>query len=70
MRDANVRGIDVAIHVVIGHVAVALFADVIREPADREKIGGSVESDAVVKGKALAGEDLIGDGFYCCVGDG
>ena len=63
MRDADVRGIDVAIDVVIGDVAVALFADVIGEPADREKIGSFVESDAVVKGEALAGKDLVGDGF-------
>src|SRR5690348_16347072 len=33
MRDADVRGIDMAIHVVIADVAVLLLANIIREPA-------------------------------------
>ena len=58
MGHTNVRGIDVAVDVVISDVAVALFADVIGQPADGEQIGRFVESDAVVEGQALAGEGL------------
>ena len=50
MSHANVGGIDVAIHVVIGDVAVALFADVIGQPADRQQVWSFVQSDAVVEG--------------------
>ena len=70
VRDADVGGIDVAIDVVIGDVAVALFADVVGQPADGKQIGRLVERDAVVKGEALAREDFVGDGFQVRVGDG
>ena len=40
VRDADVGGIDVAIDVEIGDVAVLFFADVVREPAYRQKIVG------------------------------
>ena len=70
MRHANVGGIDVAIDVVIGDVAVALFANIIGQPAHREKIGGLIQSDTVLKGEALASEYSIGDRFQACVGDG
>src|SRR5664279_1642053 len=35
---ADVGGIDVAIHIVIGDVAMALFADVVGQPANGQKI--------------------------------
>ena len=38
MGDADVGRIDVAIDVVVGDVAVAPFADLIREPADGKEI--------------------------------
>ena len=47
MSDANICGIDVAIDVVIANVAVLFFANKICEPTDGEKIGRTVESDAV-----------------------
>ena len=47
MRHANICGIDVAIDVEIGDVAVAFFADVIREPAYPQKIVLFVKREAV-----------------------
>ena len=47
MRHAHIRGIDVAIDVEIGDVAMAFFADVIREPAYAQKIVGFVKREAV-----------------------
>jgi hypothetical protein len=67
MRDADIRGINVAVDVVIGDVAVALFADVIRQPADGEQVGRAEQGDAVVKGEAFAGQHLVGDGLQVCV---
>ena len=61
VRDADVRGIDVAIHVEEAGVAVALLAHVIGEPADGEQVRRTVERDAVVGGQALAGQDFVGD---------
>ena len=49
MGHADVGGIDVAVDVVIGDVAVALFADVIGQPADSEQIGRAVERHAIVE---------------------
>ena len=37
MRHANVRGIDVPVHVEIADVAMARFADVVREPANGQE---------------------------------
>ncbi len=70
MRYADVGRIDVAIDVVISDVAVALFANVIGQPAYRQKIGRFVKRDAVFKRKALARQDFISDGLQVCVGDG
>ena len=68
--DAHVGGIDVAIDVEIGDVAVAFFAYVIGEPADGEKIGRAIQRDAIFEREALAGENFCGDGFQGSVGDG
>ena len=48
MRHADVGGIDVAVDVEIADVAVALFADVIGEPADGEQVVRLEEREAVV----------------------
>ena len=69
MRDANICRIDVAIDVEIADVAVARFADVVGEPADGEKVGRAIESDAVGGGEALAGQNFVGDGLQTRVGD-
>src|SRR5271163_317164 len=63
MRHADIGGIDVAIDVEIGDVAVAFFADVIREPAYSEKIVRFIEREAIGGVKALAGENLFCDGL-------
>jgi hypothetical protein len=68
MGYANVRGIDVAIDVVIGDVAMFFFTDVIGEPAYCEQVGGAIESNPVVERKALAGENSVGDGPETLVG--
>jgi len=54
--DANVSGIDVAIHVEIRFVAVYALAGVIGHPAYGEDIAGAVESESVVRIKALTGQ--------------
>ena len=38
MRDADIRGVDVAVDVEVRHVAVLFLAHVIRHPADREQV--------------------------------
>src|SRR3981189_488815 len=43
VRDADVGRIDVPVDVVIGDAAMFFLADVIREPADGEKIGRAME---------------------------
>ncbi len=70
MRDANVRRIDVPVDVVIGDVPVALFADVVGEPADGEKIRRTVQCDAIVHAEAFAGENFVCDGLQPYVGNG
>ena len=67
--DANVGGIDVAIDVVIADVAVALFADKIREPADGEQIARTVERDAIGVREALACHHFFGDVGEMFIGD-
>jgi hypothetical protein len=42
---------------------------VIGEPPDGEKIGGTVELDAVVKAEALTRQDFVGNGPEARVGD-
>src|ERR1700680_5143934 len=70
MCDADVGGIDVAIDVVIGEVAVALLANVVGEPAYGEKIGRAVEGDAVINGQTHTGQNFVGDWPQSRVGDG
>ena len=60
MRDADIGGIDVAINVEIGDVAVFFFAHEIREPAYGEKIVGFIEREAVFSVETIAGQDFRG----------
>src|SRR5580700_4785642 len=59
--DAYVGGIDVAVDVEIGDVAVHALTHAISEPADAEQIGRAVEGDAIVETEANAGVDFLGD---------
>ena len=59
--DADVRRFEADVVVVEGARAVTLFALAIGEPADREKIRGLEELDAVAKIKALTLLDLLRD---------
>src|SRR5208282_2616499 len=61
MRDADIRRIDVPVDVEVADVAVALLADVVREPADCEQIVRLEEREAVFGAQALAGENLVRD---------
>src|SRR5437763_8815992 len=59
VRYANVRGIDVAVDVEVSDVAMALLANVIRQPPNCQQIRRSVECDAVISGDALSGKHLV-----------
>src|SRR5256885_8784480 len=52
VRYANVRRINVPVDVVIGDVAMPLFADVVRQPAYRQQIGRAVQCNAVLSFQA------------------
>ena len=62
-RHADVGGVDVAIDVEVGHVAVHALAHVVGQPAHGQHVAGTVERKAVVKTEALPGEHLGGDGL-------
>ena len=53
VSDANVGGIDVAVDVVIRDVAMALFANIVGEPADSEQVGRVIQRHAIVEAEAL-----------------
>ena len=59
---ANIRRIDMAIHVEVRGVAVHALANPIRQPAHREDVAGTVEGERVGVVQALAGEDFVLDG--------
>ena len=63
VRDAHVGGVDVAIHVVIGDVAVTLLAHIVGKPAYGEKVGCFKKRHALIGRKSFAGEHLVGDRF-------
>ncbi len=58
---AHVGGIDVAVDVEVGGVAVQALAHQVGQVAERQDIGGAVERDAVVERQALAGFHLVAD---------
>ncbi len=57
-RDAHIRGIDMAIDVEVGLVAMHALADVIGHPAHGEHIAGAVERERVGGIEALAGHQF------------
>lgn len=60
-QHAVVRVVDVAVDVVIGVPAVQPLANDVCKPAEGEKVGRSVEANAVVARKTLAGVDARDD---------
>src|ERR1700733_9806731 len=69
MSAANVGRIDVAVHVEVANVTMALLTNVVGEPTDRKQIAGLIEEKAVRGIQTLAGEDLVGYRFQARVGD-
>jgi hypothetical protein len=67
--NANVRGIDVAVHVEVHHVAVHLLANVVGHVAQAQQVGRLEKGQAVIESQALAGEYLLGDQPQPCVFD-
>ena len=59
--DADIRGIDMAIDVEIGFVAMHALTNGIGQPADGEDISGTVKSKGIVDVEASALRDLFGD---------
>ena len=58
MRYANIRGVNVAVDVVVADISVFLLAYVIPKPSERKQIVRLVKRDAVFGIEALAGENL------------
>src|ERR1700676_61829 len=58
---ANIRGIDVAVDVEVGLVAMHALAHGIRQPADGQDVGGAIERESVVGIQTLMGEDFVLD---------
>src|SRR5579875_2247962 len=69
MCAADVRRIDVPVDVEIADIAVELFADVIRQPADGQQIVRGVERQAVFGGQAFASKNFLRDGVEASVGN-
>src|SRR5262249_19278802 len=64
---ADVGGVDVPVDVEVGHVAVQPLADMVGQPAHRQDIRRTIQGYSVIKGEALMGEDLVGDGQQAAV---
>ena len=58
MRYANIRGVNVAVDVVVADISVLLLADVIPKPSEGKQIVRLVKRDAVFRIETLAGENL------------
>ena len=69
VSDANICRIDVPVDIEIGDVAVSFLANVIREPANGEQVRRTIQADAVVKRKTLAGENFLRNRLQLQVGD-
>ena len=61
-RHAHIRGIDVAIDVEVGLVAMHTLADGIGHPAHGKNVAGAIQGKGVVDIQALAGHDFVMDG--------
>ena len=66
---ADVGGIDVTVDVEIGEVPVPLFADVVRQMADGQKVVRVVKGDTVLKRQSLAGKNFLSNRLERCVFD-
>ena len=60
---AHVGGIDVAVDVEVGDVAVQALAHQVGQVAERQDVGGAVERHAVLERQPLAGFHLFADGI-------
>ncbi len=69
MRHANIRGIDVPVHIEVANIAVTLFANVIRKPSDGQQIRRAIQQDTVSRGQTLTGQNFIGDWTQAGVSD-
>ena len=58
---ANIRGIDVAIDVEVGVVAMQALAHLIGQPSHRQDVPGLVEHRPIVGAQALARKDFVAD---------
>ena len=56
---ADVGGIDVAVDVEVGRVAVQPLAHEVGQVAERQDIGGAVQRQAVLEGQPLAGFHFV-----------
>src|ERR1700728_2009274 len=57
--DAYIRGIDVAIHVEVGLVAMHALADMVRHPAHGQHIAGAVQCEGIGGIETLAGSHFV-----------
>src|SRR5207245_8805093 len=60
--DADVGGIDMRIDIVIAEVTVLAFANEVGQLGQGKEIIAGMKEHAVLKGKPLAGLDLLSDG--------
>jgi hypothetical protein len=59
--DANVRGVQVPVDVVVGVVAVAAFTVQVGEQSDRQEVGALEQRQAVLRAQSFAGIHFPGD---------
>src|SRR5713226_702038 len=59
--DANVRVVHVAIHIVIGEIAVDPFTYLIRKSSNRKQVVALKQSHPVFEGQALPAVNFVGD---------
>ena len=61
-RNADIRRVDVAVHVEVRDVAVQPLADDVRHVAERQDVRRAIQRHAVVEAKPLAGLDFVQNG--------
>src|SRR5712671_5624565 len=59
VRYANISGIDVPVDVEVSDIPMALLANVIRQPANRQQIRRPVKCDAVLGRETFLGKHLV-----------
>jgi len=67
---ADIGRVDVPIDVEVGDSAVALFSNVIGQPANRQEIRRPVQRNPVINAEAVTREYSLGDGLKPVVGNG